>query len=505
MGYPNVHFNPEKYDDPLAFNPWRWKEKDLTAVLSKTFIPFGAGSRMCLGADFAKLLIATFINHLFRYRCGHCQKLTPEYEKAASDLSSHDPPLVLAKIDASQEANKGFAKEYEIQAFPTIKILRNRGKSIQDYNGPRQAEGIVSYVKKQNGPASAEIKSAAIGTEVVGDKNVVVVGVFPKLSGEEFDSFMALAEKLRADYDFAHTLDAKLLPRGESSVAGPLVRLFKPFDELFVDSKDFNGEALEKFVKESSFPLVTIVDSDPSNNPYFAKFFDRPATKVMMFVDFTGETAESLKSKYHEVAKSYKGQGLAFLFGDLKFSQGAFQYFGLKESQVPLIIVETPDNKKYLKANVEDGQIESWLKDFKDGKVPAHKKSQPIPAENNEPVKVVVAESLDDIVINSGKNVLIEFYAPWCGHCKKLAPILDEVALSFQKDHTVIIAKLDATANDIPSDLFDVQGFPAIYFRSASGKIVVYEGSRTKEDFISFIEKNKPTSHGEESSTKDEL
>ena len=47
---------------------------------------------------------------------------------------------------------------------------------------------------------------------------------------------MATAEKLRSDYDFAHTSDAKLLPRGES-VTGPVVRLFKPFDELFVDSK----------------------------------------------------------------------------------------------------------------------------------------------------------------------------------------------------------------------------------------------------------------------------
>ncbi|KAF2542683.1 hypothetical protein F2Q70_00035466 [Brassica cretica] len=68
MGFPSVHFNPEKYDDPLAFNPWRWKEKDLTAIVSKTYIPFGAGSRLCLGADFAKLLMASFIYHLCRYR-----------------------------------------------------------------------------------------------------------------------------------------------------------------------------------------------------------------------------------------------------------------------------------------------------------------------------------------------------------------------------------------------------------------------------------------------------
>lgn len=46
---------------------------------------------------------------------------------------------------------------------------------------------------------------------------------------------MAVAEKLRSEYEFGHTTDAKLLPRGESSVTGPIIRLFKPFDELFVD------------------------------------------------------------------------------------------------------------------------------------------------------------------------------------------------------------------------------------------------------------------------------
>ncbi|CAF2140534.1 protein disulfide isomerase-like 1-2 [Brassica rapa] len=439
--------------------------------------------------------------------CGHCKSLAPEYEKAASELITHNPPLVLAKIDASEESNKGIANEYKIQGFPTIKILRNGGKSIQDYNGPREAPGIVSYVKKQSGPASSEIKTAADAAEVVGEKNVVAVGVFPKLSGEEFDSFIALAEKLRGDYDFAHTLDAKLLPRGDSSVAGPVVRLFKPFDELFVDSKDFNGEALEKFLKESSIPLVTVFDSDPSNRPYVASFFDSSATKVMMFVNFTGESAESLKSKFRKVATSYKGQDLSFLVGDAEGGKGALEYFGVEESQVPLVIIQTPDSKKYLKANVVVEEIESWMKDFKDGKVDVFKKSQPIPAENNEPVKVVVAETLDDIVLKSGKNVLIEFYAPWCGHCQKIAPILDEVALAFKNDPSVIIAKLDATANDIPSEPFDVKGFPTIYFRSVSGTVVAYEGNRTKEDFISFIEKNKPTtSHVEDttSSTKTE-
>nr|QWK52290.1 cytochrome P450 702A2-2 [Isatis tinctoria] len=68
MGYANVHFNPEKYEDPFVFNPWRWKGKDLGAIVSRTYIPFGTGSRLCVGADFAKLVMAMFIHHLCRYR-----------------------------------------------------------------------------------------------------------------------------------------------------------------------------------------------------------------------------------------------------------------------------------------------------------------------------------------------------------------------------------------------------------------------------------------------------
>ncbi|CAI0576503.1 unnamed protein product [Linum tenue] len=423
--------------------------------------------------------------------CGHCKNLAPEYEKAAAALSSHDPPIVLAKVDANEEANKELATQYEIQGFPTLKILRNGGKSIQEYKGPREADGIIEYLKKQSGPASAEIKSAEDASTLIDETKIFIVGVFPKFSGQEFENYMALAEKLRSDYEFGHTTSAKFLPRGESSVTGPLVRLFKPFDELFVDSKDFDLEVLEKFVEESSIPTVTVFNNDPTYHPYVIKYFNSPETKAMLFVNFTNEVAESFKSTYREVAEQYKGQGLIFLIGDVDSSQGAFQFFGLKEEQAPLLLVQTNDGQKYLKPTLGADDIAPWLKEYKEGKVSPYRKSEPIPETNNEPVKVVVADTLQELVFNSGKNVLLEFYAPWCGHCKKLAPILDEVALSFEKDPSVLIAKLDATANDLPSDTFDVQGYPTVFFRSASGNLVQYEGDRTKEDIIEFIEKNK--------------
>ncbi|KAG0503978.1 hypothetical protein HPP92_004050 [Vanilla planifolia] len=412
--------------------------------------------------------------------CGHCKRLEPEYEKAASILSKHDPPIVLAKVDANDEANKDIASAYEVRGFPTLKILRNEGKNIQDYKGPREADGIVEYLKKQAGPASFEIKSSEDISNLIGDKKIFI----------EFENYTIVAEKLRADYDFSHTSDSELLRRGDAGVKAPIVRLFKPFDELFVDFQDFDVDALKSFIETASIPVVTTFDKDPLNHPYLMKFFNNPNAKAMLFVNFSEVYFDSFKTTFYDVAKSYKGTKISFLLGDLDASKGAFQYFGLKEDQVPLILLQDSDGEKFLKSDLEPDQIGAWLKEYLDGNLTPFKKSEPIPEVNNEPVKVVVADSLHDVVFKSGKNVLLEFYAPWCGHCKELAPILDEVAVSLQADSDVIIAKMDATANDVPKN-FDVAGYPTLYFVSATGKLVQYEGGRTAEDIINFIKENK--------------
>lgn len=67
------------------------------------------------------------------------------------------------------------------------------------------------------------------------------------------------------------------------------------------------------------------------------------------------------------------------------------------------------------------------LEDFKSGTLEAHYKSAPVPETNDEPVKVVVGDNFEELVLND-KYVLLEAYAPWCGHCKKLAPIFDDLA-----------------------------------------------------------------------------
>jgi len=118
-------------------------------------------------------------------------------------------------------------------------------------------------------------------------------------------------------------------------------------------------------------------------------------------------------------------------------------------------------------------------------------KSETVPEDNNGPVKVVVAKTFDQIVNDPTKNVFVEFYAPWCGHCKALAPLWEELGTELKEVESVVIAKIDATANDVNPSL-GIKGFPTLKLFLANDKAnpVDYNGDRTKADLLKFLHDN---------------
>merc|ERR1719197_1215757 len=81
--------------------------------------------------------------------CGHCKKLTPEYEKAAVELKGK---VSLCKVDATEE--KDLASKYNVKGFPTLVWFEDGKES--EYDGGRTAETIVEWVKSMTGAAVIE-------------------------------------------------------------------------------------------------------------------------------------------------------------------------------------------------------------------------------------------------------------------------------------------------------------------------------------------------------------
>jgi len=97
--------------------------------------------------------------------------------------------------------------------------------------------------------------------------------------------------------------------------------------------------------------------------------------------------------------------------------------------------------------------------------------------------------NFDKIVKDTTKDVLVEFYAPWCGHCKNLAPDYEKVAAAYAGDEHVVVAKIDADKYKEIAGKFGVTGFPTLKWFSKTEKDAPepYEGARDVQSFINFI------------------
>ncbi|XP_016375362.1 protein disulfide-isomerase-like [Sinocyclocheilus rhinocerous] len=422
--------------------------------------------------------------------CGHCRNLEPIYAEVAGLLKNGSSEVRLAKVDADEE--KDLATEFHVGSFPTLKFFKDGNRqNATDFSGTRTVKGITRWLERHTGPSATVLNDVKSAEALLDAHDVVVVGFFQDLEGVKAKTFYDVT-LIAVDFDFGITSNPELFKKYD--VKSDSLVLFKKFDEkradkpLTEDSELDKGEMIS-FIHANSMKLVIPFNEENAEQIFKSKVRNH----MILFINTTVESQNALLEDFRDVASEFKEKVL-FITLDVTSdkSDHVLKYFSISANDAPIIRLINID--KVVTYAMEGSTInKDTLRTFSqgvlDGTMKPFLKTQEIPEDwDKNPVKVLVGKNFDEVAFDETKNVFVEFYAPWCGHCQQLAPIWDELGEKYKDHENIIIAKMDATENDVED--VTIQGFPTIkYFPAgAEKKIVDYNGNRDLETFSKFLD-----------------
>jgi len=258
--------------------------------------------------------------------------------------------------------------------------------------------------------------------------------------------------------------------------------LYRKFDDPEITMKGaITAEGLKSFIEGERFPLFDQISTDN-----YREYIERGLPMVWVALEGSdAEQIEAITNALKDATTKFKGK-LSFVWIDnSKFGQHVTN-LGVKD--IPGLIVVENNNKYLFDGDVTNSKsLQEWFDKYEKGKLDKFLKTQEPPENNEEPVFVLVGKTFEE-VIGKDKDVFVEFYAPWCGHCKRLTPEYDKVGTAFKEVKSMVIAKIDATENDTPEE---IRGFPTLVFYPKGSKTgTKYDGGRTAPDMVQWLEEH---------------
>ncbi|SCM05207.1 protein disulfide-isomerase, putative [Plasmodium chabaudi chabaudi] len=457
-----------------------------------------------------------------------CQRsiLLLENLENISSILMYDTDINISKINVV--INHELIHRFNVYSYPSLFLIKK--KQIHRYSGLNNVQSILLWIQEYLDENIYEIKNKEKLVLFLELKEYNISTIFFIIKDEkhynrinELISICKLIDNTFCFYIkdnnliafFENILVAKndsinIIEIKEKDIYGVLYKndFFDKYFYLFNNSldilyeneysEDYKINALAKWIDEKSEPLVIRF-----SEYYFSALFSPDTTTLFIFYN---DINDLNKTDIIKCAKKHQAVTFAVSGNVEVYEKRLLSDLLIDDLQKPLMRiiqfkddVQIPYKYKPLSDEVEinEQSIDQFINEFLTDKKYFYKKSERIlPDEyNNGYVKIIVADNYDDHIFNNDKNVVVLYYAPWCGHCHKLDPIYRrlgkrlKIYIDQNEDYKndVIISKIDAANNEIYN--VPIEGYPTIYLYEKSDKNnpIMYNGEKTEEKLISWI------------------
>ena len=406
--------------------------------------------------------------------CGHSRALKPEYEKLAAQLKREGLPV--AHVDSTE--NEALATKLDIKGYPTVLFLR--GGLKLEYDGERRVADLKAWALKKLRPSLPTLATEELASFARG-KIALVLFNSGGQDSEAYRAMLAVAAAIEQPCAVSSATGGLDVPAG-----APALVMYKTFDGgapavLSGATEELTRARMQQFAQVESLPLVTEYSAQNED----ALFAGPVGLHVLLF--FSGAKPELAEAT--AAAKSLRGDAVFSLVDAAKFGEVA-EFFDVAPKgslQPPVALAFALDEStKYAHAGpLEAVSLIAFVRSVQAKTATPHLRSQPELAQAG-PVVELVGSTYAGAVGDAAKDVLVQLYSPECGHCRKLAPVYEAVARKFAADGEMVVAKMDATRNDIAG--LEPEGYPTIlFFPRGNKKGVEYDGSRDEHDLVQFV------------------
>lgn len=458
--------------------------------------------------------------------CGHCQRLKPAWEQLASDINTDETiPVTIAKVDCTQYSK--LCSDEGVTGYPTLKLYRV-GEEATRHKGGRDVESLKKFlmdiIKEDDGDNQ---EAAAAGASHVDGLYDLTNDNFQAhiKSGYHFVKFFApwcghcrrleptwqqLAKSHEND-------DGVTIARVDCTehraictqhgVRGyPTLMMFKDGNKVEDYENSRELKTLEAFVKkvaklntaekdeeeaaaadnqEAAEHIEGLYDLDKDN---FKAHVKTGLHFIKFYAPWCGH-CRRLEPTWKQLAKLHENNDeLTIARIDCTENKDVCTDFKVRGYPTLLLVKDGEHLEKYT-----SGRDLQSFKNFLSihiGDEADEEEKEEAEEEGDEATKVdglyVLSSSNFQAHIKSGLH-LIKFYAPWCGHCRRLEPTWNDLGKFYENDDGIKIAKIDCTENSAECSKFEVRGYPTLLLIKDGKKIEKYQGGRDLEAFKKYI------------------